>query len=197
MQKICSKCGEIKPLSDFYKMTKSPDGHRPDCIECHLKQKEKYKNENPLEYTLRVLSHTLLDRIKHADKPKNKCYQGIKCELGNTYDEVYQALKNNFAKEIEKLLSEGKRPSVDRINSNKNYSIDNIQIIELLENCLKGCANAVKVTSKPIKVTFPDGSEQQFDSVSSASRDLKIKRDTINAHLDGSPTRKGLKFEYV
>jgi hypothetical protein len=39
---------------------------------------------------------------------------------------------------IENIYSNGKIPSIDRINNNGNYSIDNIQILELIENIKKG-----------------------------------------------------------
>lgn len=46
MLKQCSKCGQIKPLHDFYRNTGSPDGFRPDCKACerkpHATQAEKF-----------------------------------------------------------------------------------------------------------------------------------------------------------
>lgn len=35
--KRCSKCWKVKPLSEFCKLSKSPDGHRPDCKACRGK----------------------------------------------------------------------------------------------------------------------------------------------------------------
>lgn len=32
--KTCTKCGEIKELSEFRRATGAPDGHRPDCKKC-------------------------------------------------------------------------------------------------------------------------------------------------------------------
>ncbi len=44
--KQCSKCGETKPLDQFYRNAGSPDGYRPDCKACEGKpriaQKDKF-----------------------------------------------------------------------------------------------------------------------------------------------------------
>jgi hypothetical protein len=32
--KACSKCGELKPLQDYYKAAGTRDGHRGECIHC-------------------------------------------------------------------------------------------------------------------------------------------------------------------
>ncbi len=39
--KECSKCGETKLLSDFYKRSKSPDGKQTWCISCIKKAQKK------------------------------------------------------------------------------------------------------------------------------------------------------------
>jgi hypothetical protein len=39
--KICTKCGETKPLSDFYREPTTADGHRPDCKECKKSYRER------------------------------------------------------------------------------------------------------------------------------------------------------------
>lgn len=41
--KKCSKCGEVKPLSEFWKRKESPDGHNGVCKIC---RKEYYKRES-------------------------------------------------------------------------------------------------------------------------------------------------------
>ncbi|HEY9285902.1 MAG TPA: hypothetical protein VIP46_20805 [Pyrinomonadaceae bacterium] len=35
LAKTCSKCGGLKPLSEFYAHARSPDGRRPECKRCH------------------------------------------------------------------------------------------------------------------------------------------------------------------
>jgi hypothetical protein len=42
MKKICSKCGNEKPVEEFYKKKDSKDGYRSDCIVCVKEQKKKY-----------------------------------------------------------------------------------------------------------------------------------------------------------
>jgi len=41
--KRCSKCKQIKPLSEFYKDRSKKDGHQSECRTCNLKQVKKYQ----------------------------------------------------------------------------------------------------------------------------------------------------------
>ncbi|HUQ64324.1 MAG TPA: hypothetical protein VM121_11265 [Acidimicrobiales bacterium] len=42
--KQCTKCGESKPLADFYEAAGMRDGHRNDCIPCNKGvQRTRYK----------------------------------------------------------------------------------------------------------------------------------------------------------
>lgn len=46
--RTCSKCGETKPLEEFYKdRSKGRDGRRANCRPCHLEQKRRYRAEHP------------------------------------------------------------------------------------------------------------------------------------------------------
>jgi hypothetical protein len=44
--KRCKKCGELKPLSEFYKAQGSADGHRGDCKVCNLARKKSWYLQN-------------------------------------------------------------------------------------------------------------------------------------------------------
>lgn len=61
---------------------------------------------------------------------KSKYYINVKIEF--TREEFKDWCKSNW----EKIINL-KRPSIDRIDKNKNYSIDNIQVIELSDNIRK------------------------------------------------------------
>lgn len=44
--KICYKCKIEKPLDDFSKSKRRPDGHNSDCKECHKKYRREYYLKN-------------------------------------------------------------------------------------------------------------------------------------------------------
>jgi hypothetical protein len=196
MEKICSKCRESKSIDSFYKLTSSKDGHRPDCKDCHNKQKKELSKIDPVKYKANTMATGILQRtVWEKNDPKNKCYEGIKCTLGSTVKKVAEYLYNNFYEDIRNLIEAGKTPSVDRIDSRKDYSPDNIRIIDYYENSLDGVKNAVKKTSKPILASKGEAGII-YPSVSAAAKALKIKRDTIYYHLDkGTKTQKGWEFK--
>lgn len=45
--KRCNKCGEVKPLNEFYAMKGMRDGHRNDCIECNKAATRARNARNP------------------------------------------------------------------------------------------------------------------------------------------------------
>jgi len=47
MTKTCAKCGETKPLCEFYLSAGGKDGHRNDCAECGRARNRAYRSANP------------------------------------------------------------------------------------------------------------------------------------------------------
>lgn len=80
----------------------------------------KYKQKNPEKYYFNILRTNAKRRRK---------------EFILTIDEFIQ-----FCKETGYLQNKGKRKesaSIDRIDTNKGYSIDNIQVLSLSDNSIK------------------------------------------------------------
>lgn len=61
------------------------------------------------------------------DTPKNKCYIGISIEFSRKEFKLWCVKQETYILSL-------KRPSIDRIDVNKNYALDNIRIIELSDN---------------------------------------------------------------
>ena len=57
--KCCFKCGETKPIKQFYKHKKMKDGHLNKCIECTRLDVSKYRRNNT-------------EKIREKDKERNK-----------------------------------------------------------------------------------------------------------------------------
>jgi hypothetical protein len=52
--KQCKKCGQVKPLDDFYRSPGMRDGHRNDCKACNLADKAARYRANPAPAIARV-----------------------------------------------------------------------------------------------------------------------------------------------
>lgn len=74
--------------------------------------------------------------INSGKRCTDKSYERKKRLLLMTKDEFYFWLESQRAI-IEEMYANGKTPSIDRIDNNGNYSIDNIQCIELIQNIRK------------------------------------------------------------
>lgn len=45
--KVCTKCGERKPLTEFHRQSEARDGRRPDCKACNLARQRARRDANP------------------------------------------------------------------------------------------------------------------------------------------------------
>lgn len=70
MQKICFKCGTLKPLSMFYKHKRMGDGHLNKCIECAKKDVRKHRKEN--------------DSVREYDRKRAKQPHRVSATVQNT-----------------------------------------------------------------------------------------------------------------
>jgi hypothetical protein len=124
MEKICFKCGLLKPISDFYAHPKTKDGHLNKCIECtkkDVKQRANLLLENPdyiekerkrgrekyhrLNYNSVKIDQSYKSilmknyREKYPEKYKAKCLGGkIKTEKG--YQKHHWSYNEIHAKDV-------------------------------------------------------------------------------------------------
>jgi hypothetical protein len=185
------------PIGSFQWHGKTPDGYRPECRTCSRELKRKREAADPVGSQIKKLARYIQNRTKYRqDKPKNNCYKAhdVKCKLGDTLPEVTEALTTLFKDEIALLLSEGKKPSIDRIDPRGDYEVGNIRVIELREN--------LRISRKgnvPVKVTQPNGTEIIYASIKDTALSLGCNVKTVARLLNGTTKQnlRGLKFERV
>jgi hypothetical protein len=184
--KQCNKCKLNKGSDCFYRNKKSKDGLRPN------------------EYRLYIMSSQILRRLKycHWDGYEHlNCYKekNIECELGDTVEEVKMLLDKYFKEDILKLIEQGKTPTVDRVDSNDNYRLGNIRIIDYYENSILGFKNANDVRKKMVKATYPSGKSLVFESLNEAGRNTGLYKSSIKRIIErkGLSREEKIKFEFI
>ena len=133
MNQICNKCDVALPLHKFYKNIRYSGGIYKTCKSCHSAHHIKRLKTNH-QYRLWFCSKENAKKkgIPHTIRPHDILLPEV-C--------IYLGIKLNY----EILLDEKRTmkydyPSIDRIDSTKGYTIDNIQIISLLANRIKNNA---------------------------------------------------------
>jgi hypothetical protein len=151
--KVCSHCKENKLFSEFSKNKASSDGLQYKCRPCDVTYQAKRRIENPQKqldyqrtyqknkrkdynYRLQMLINASKQRAKNKNREHNITVEDIK--------EIYplDGCCPIFGMKLE-FNSAGFRensPSIDRIDSTKGYTPNNIQIISWKANRIKGYA---------------------------------------------------------
>lgn len=79
------------------------------------------------------------------------------------------------------LWQEGETPTVDRIDSNGHYELENIRILSKRHNSFL----AQERKQKAVIMTYPDGTEKLFPSMMEASRQTGVRQGNITHLCDG------------
>lgn len=133
--KKCFKCGKEKELSCFYKHRAMKDGHLNKCKDC---TKGDVKSNSKKVGDKYDSSEQGVIRIIYKTQKRNQRFRGHG-DLPYSKDELSKWMYDNGYKDLyKKYISSGKvkdlKPSVDRIDDFKGYSLDNIKMVTWLDN---------------------------------------------------------------
>lgn len=164
-EKVCVRCNELKPRSDFFKVDWEKK-FKPHCKNC---SSYKYKAEVPKEKYMYRMYNTQRSSAKgRGDNPPTYSFEWFKEFLyANGFNELYQKyLESDRFKDL--------APSVDRINSLLSYTEDNIQLLTWRENYLKGTEDKKDKGSIFKIIHYVDNGYVIYNSIVEASKELDI-----------------------
>lgn len=137
--KRCAKCTFFKSVEDFGNHSKTNDGYRTSCKECE--KESRAINGAKLEQFVKRLYGTLLKNAKDrniqvyiTEQHIIKLYEkqhGL-CNITKTLMTCITSMKGSFRGQ--KYLN---NISIDRIDSIKSYTHDNIQLVSNIVNSMK------------------------------------------------------------
>lgn len=178
--KLCKKCGGTKRNIDFSKSKHTKDGCGSYCIQCNteiVKNQKKTKKGLVFNIYSTQKSHSKKRGHNHPLYTKEELLSW--CLLQKQFDCLY----NNWVNSNYETKS---RPSVDRINDNIGYTIENIQLMTWNQNKIKGRESAVnrgkekKSYNKRVIQSDKDGAFINiFNSLTEAEKETGIKKDAI------------------
>lgn len=133
-----------------------------------MKRKNNYYKKYPWK---RVLKNIQI-RCNNPNHQSYKYYgeKGIKCLI--TEDEIKFLWFRDRAYNM-------KKPSIDRKNSNKNYTLNNCQFIEMIDNSNKSHEKAI------LQFDLEDNFIKEWKSAMQIERTLKIGHYRIGAYAKG------------
>lgn len=192
--KICSKCGKEKLLSNFHKCKKGKFKRKSVCKLCRKKQ---YKNNytqikkyqklhkkeidiNRQKYYQQYPWRKTLERIKQrCNNPKNDSYKnyggrGIKCLI--TEEEVKELWFRDKASEM-------KKPSIDRIDNDGDYTFDNCRFIEMSEN------TSIRFKKLILQFDLEGNFIKEWESLKSVASYLKLSPSNLCQKLSKSKNK--------
>lgn len=196
MEKICSKCGELKEYEYFSKDKRNKEGITNVCNACIILIRAKYrKTRKGLVGTI-YLAQLGSSRRRNHPMPTYSLNELKKWVFSQTnFESIYNNWQNdNYSSNL--------RPSLDRIDDYKGYSFDNIQLITWRENNQKRHAdvrNGVNNKQNTAIIQLSAGGDfiKEYYSMRSCSRELKIGISSLGRICKGTrKTAKGFTFRY-
>jgi len=140
LEKQCSKCGLLKPLSEFFKRKDSKDGLNGQCKICHNEKTSRWEKANPVMTQTMYMTCAARARAKKKGLP----FDIDAAHLRSIATDICPVLGMKL--EWSTLRGHGSKlfpnsPSLDRIDPSKGYVKGNVWIISHKANTIKSNAS--------------------------------------------------------
>ena len=144
--KLCTKCKQLLPVTAF---TKGPDrGYRYQCRQCNLEYQSKSRNRKQVKsnhYHKAKASNPALFMWKQAKHRAEWDYDNMEFTIG--VEDIIIPKKCPYMQTAFIPLDKKLGYSLDRIDSSKGYTKDNIQVISRIANIMKNNATEQELLS--------------------------------------------------
>ena len=194
--KRCKHCGELKPISEFYKHKSRKDGLLDECKVCKNEYDKQYRRTKK-GLVSAIYSHQRRSSEKRGHPMPTYTNKELKEWLYSQkkFHELYDNWKSSG---FNKWL----KPSVDRIDDYKPYTLDNIQIVTWRDNAYRyyedkkrGANN--KQNKAVLQFSLDGGFIAEYYSISEADRRTGISFKSIsNACIGRYKTAGGYKWMF-
>jgi len=196
--KKCAKCQKLFPMESFTKDRLRLDGRNPRCLPCQKLVPSRVTGT--VEYFRTHVWNSINRRTingKHPGREKKiQSYfkKGILLQI--TKEQFWQWCEDN-RNTILSYYRLNQTPSIDRIDSNGHYSIENIRIKSYDENRRAGILNASHSLKKKVfGINIKDGSKIQFESLAKAEQYGFSRSKISRVALGKGRSHKGFRWTY-
>ena len=199
--KQCFKCKITLSYCNFYKNKKAKDSHSNVCKKCYKEYRtEKYKTKSDVIKKI-YLGQVQSSRKRNHNPPSYTKEQHLQWLIN---DWVFNLLYENW---VNCGYINLMKPSIDRINDDKGYSFDNIQIMTWGENKAKGYISNLhlKITRKKVlQLNIGGHIIKEFDSMVdvrrqggfSKTRVIECCKKNLNLKQGEYKTMRGFVWKY-
>ena len=182
--KVCTKCGEEKAISEFYKRNDRKCGVISKCKACSSNDTKIYRRTKD-GFISQIYSDQLSSSKNRNFHSPTYTKQELKDWLFSQglFHRLYNIwIKSGFVKKL--------RPSCDRLNDYDGYSLDNLQLITWGNNERKGHDDRLnginnKMSKAVISTNKITRKETEYYSISQASRKIGASQGNISSCCSG------------
>lgn len=192
--KTCVDCNQVKSYPEFTRAPRGKDGYE---IRCKVCRSIKYNKSSVDKVVKRIYSTQLINSAKRGHQPPTYTEKELLDWVSNHPE--WETLYSNWK---QAKYSKETKPSVDRNDLHKPYTMDNIQLVTWKVNQQNQADDSFSghqtATLRPVKAYTKDGQlYKEYYSIAEAIRELNGQYWGISTVANGVPVKDGKGAYYT